>query len=860
LLPRQLEESDDESGEMLLERADLFDGWGHPFVVRPAPGGRTRFGMIAPVAGYEVLSAGPDGRPGTADDVWDPLARVLPSGGAYATAVDEDAFIARASGVELGRATIASLAELFDATVEPVYRDSVAAGEAPSALDEVPSALTPFDARAFEPQGTSRGAGVGPRPLVDGALRLALVAPDEPRRFIVVAQALAADGARAITTLAVPPGTPVVVDAPLPARLRAGETLTVPFMVSALTDDVHDVHVALETTGPITAQLERPTDATVTLDGAGDTRTLSLVLAASATFDPAMRGATVRITTSGDGLPTRSVSRALSVDDGTVLRRLTRGALVDSPAELRVELPDDARDAEAVLVITPSDALALDPSAASLTSTDPALVAWAETLAGRTPDRATRGELRAALLSARTPDGAVRGDAPILSTACALVAWSAAETEDGEAQGARVQAARFFAGADGAYADADPQAGALRLNAATLAALAAGASGSVSGIGESVDPIAERVANLREGLRVALSTHRRAPGVLARAAAALLLADADDAQARAMLELAARALVERRGRTFLPRLTPSAAAPSFEATQVDGASGEPPDPDQAAGDDPGEDLAGTAALALAAHQVANAPLLARLRPFVANRVERSLATGGEAAFWTLAAAAYGALGQAPLTPPGDAGLTATVAGGRAPLSLTAGPGGVFRSALPRPMAGSDLRVSLAPSTQTSRLARVEIVYARPTTARHDAPMRLSMSGDTGYAGESSALEVVVENTSSSPIDAPVLELALPAAAHVDADVRATLTRASGVVSVEAPDARGILRIRLAALLAGERRTLPLAVRWAARGRTTGFALIAYDAPRPDRLTVLPPRTLTVTQRPEDRLERAATGR
>jgi hypothetical protein len=859
-LPRLLEESDDESGEMLLERADLFDGWGHPFVVRPAPGGRARFGMIAPVAGYEVLSVGPDGRPGTADDVWDPLARVLPSGGAYATAVDEDAFIARAGGVELGRATISSLAALFDAGVEPVYRDSVAAGEASGALDEVPSALAPIDARAFEPQGTSRGAGVGPRPLVGGALRLALVAPDEPRRFIVVAQTLAADGARAIATLAVPPGTPVVVDAQLPPRLRAGETLTVPFTVSALTDDVRSVRLAVETSGPITAQLETPTDATVALEGAGDTKTLSLVLAASAALDTAARTATVRITTSGDGLPTRTVTRTLSVDDGTVLRRLTRGALVESPTELRVELPDDARDAEAVLVIAPPDALALDPSSARLASTDPALLAWAETLAGRTPDRAARGELRAALLSARTADYAVRGDAPILSTACALVAWSAAEAEDGEAQTARIQAARFFASAEGAYADSDAQAGALRLNAATLAALAAGASGSVSAIGESVDPIAERVATLREGLRVALSTHRRAPGVLGRAAAALLLADADDAQARAMLELASRALVERRGRTFLPRVTAHAASPGFETGDEDDAASDAPDPDEAAGDDPGEDLAGTAALALAAHQIGNTALLARLRPFIANRVERSLGAGGEAAFWTLAAAAYGALGQPPPSPPEGAGLTATVGGARTPLALTTGPGGVVRGALSPPAAGSDVRVSLTPTTHGPRLARLEVVYARPTTARDDAPMRLSLSGDAGYAGESSALEVVIENTSSSPIEAPVLELALPAAARADADVRATLARAPGVVAVDAPDARGLMRVHLAALLAGERRTLPLAVRWAARGRTTGFALIAYDAPRPDRLTVLPPRTLTVTARPEDQLERAATGR
>ena len=848
-LPRLLEDTDEQTGESLLKHADLFDGWGHPFVVRPAPGGRARFGMIAPITGYEVLSPGPDGRPGTADDVWDPLARVLPSGGAYATAVDEDAFIARATGVELGRATITSLADLFEASVESVYENGIAAGEPPSALDSLPSRLVVVDARAFEPLGSSRGAGTGPRPLVDGALRLALTAPDEPRRFVVVAQALAADGARSIATLAVPPGTPVVVDAALPTRLRSGETLTVPITVSALTDTVRSVRIAVETTGPVTAELEGLRDGQLAFDGAGDTETLSLRLSARASV---AGEASVRITTSAGAMPSRTVSRTLRVDDGAVLRRLVHAALVSGPTDLVVELPDDAMNAEAVLVVTPSDALALDPIARGLLRADPALVAWAETLAGRAPNRQSRGELRAALLSARTPDGSVSGHAPVLSTACALVAWSAVEAEDLESQSARIAAARYFAGAEGAYAGADAPAGVLRLHAATLAALAAGASGSASSIGESIDPVAERVATLREGLRVALSTHRRAPGVLTRAAAALLLADADDAQARAMLGIATRSLVERHGRTFLPQL----------ATRS-GATGDAHDDDDAddaddVGDDPTEDVAGTAALALAAHQIGDAALLARVRAFVANRAERALGSGGEAAFWTLASAAYGALGQAPLTPPQGLGLAATADGARLPLA--AGVDGIIRVALPRPAQGDAVRVSLVPSAGSApRLARLEITYARPSNARTEAPLRLALSGDVGYAGESSALEIVVENTSTTAIETPMLEIALPSAARLDAELRATLTRAPGVASVEAPDARGLLRLHLSELAAGERRTLPLAVRWAARGQTRGFALVAYDAPRPNRLTVLPPRTMNLTTRPEDRLERAASG-
>ena len=57
----------------------------------------------APLGAWELVSAGPDGRVGTGDDVRDPSARVLRSGTPDAEAV------ARLEGVELGRASLALL-------------------------------------------------------------------------------------------------------------------------------------------------------------------------------------------------------------------------------------------------------------------------------------------------------------------------------------------------------------------------------------------------------------------------------------------------------------------------------------------------------------------------------------------------------------------------------------------------------------------------------------------------------------------------------------------------------------------------------------------------------------------------------
>ncbi|HJL29963.1 MAG TPA: hypothetical protein RMI62_12890, partial [Polyangiaceae bacterium LLY-WYZ-15_(1-7)] len=68
-----------------LQPRELVDGWGRPFQLRETA--RARFSRVQPVAGYELVSAGPDGRYGNGDDLVDPTARVLPADSLYAEAV-----------------------------------------------------------------------------------------------------------------------------------------------------------------------------------------------------------------------------------------------------------------------------------------------------------------------------------------------------------------------------------------------------------------------------------------------------------------------------------------------------------------------------------------------------------------------------------------------------------------------------------------------------------------------------------------------------------------------------------------------------------------------------------------------------
>ncbi len=82
-------EPEDWWGHLGLDETGSLDGWGRPlrFVARR---GGARFQALEPVSGFELVSAGPDGRFGNADDVWDPTARVLPSDSLYARAMNED--------------------------------------------------------------------------------------------------------------------------------------------------------------------------------------------------------------------------------------------------------------------------------------------------------------------------------------------------------------------------------------------------------------------------------------------------------------------------------------------------------------------------------------------------------------------------------------------------------------------------------------------------------------------------------------------------------------------------------------------------------------------------------------------------
>lgn len=73
-----------------IEADGLVDPWGHAFMFRRAANGTPRFVLSERAPTFELVSAGPDGVAGNADDVRDPFERVVPAETTYAVESGED--------------------------------------------------------------------------------------------------------------------------------------------------------------------------------------------------------------------------------------------------------------------------------------------------------------------------------------------------------------------------------------------------------------------------------------------------------------------------------------------------------------------------------------------------------------------------------------------------------------------------------------------------------------------------------------------------------------------------------------------------------------------------------------------------
>lgn len=723
------------------------DAWGRAVRLTQS----ARASELDVVPGWRLSSAGPDGRWGNADDVTDFRARVLPSGSLYADAMDEDGLLARLDGVALGRATLNELAGLFG--VSPEMIDHSEGDDAP--WRELPSLLPP----AVDPSRLSaRGTDVRVLASASGTIEPEL--PSDPADYGLVAFSWNA-GRRVARVQPYRHGRGVMLAADWPTRLGRADWSLAPQIIAF--DAIQGARVVATARG---ASVELQSES-LSLE-AGQSRAIPIRVTGGGGRDASIE---LRIEAEGNTLWTHRMQ--LPIHAAAVDRTTWAGAWVGQRWDVDFDLPDDAMRARGELVVVAHDRLFQDPLVRRWDSS--ALRGWASALVGRLPD----AEIRAAL--------DVRGGLPEpVEGACALLAWTALSDEEGVPwlDGYRRALRRVTSG----------ELGDTRQAAATLAALAPVAGGAP--VMTDHDALQQRIDAIRESLWNGMRTHAEEPELMARASAALLLADPTDASGRALFVAAREQVVEHeRGGTW-----------------IEGSSVE-------------DGLGATAALAIAANILGANDLRDELREALGTRAWLGLLHEGDTGFWLLAASSYGALGS---------GTARASVDGEA-LELDEG--------VARHRFTADDDVELDVVGRGLGLARVRVRYERPIAEREDGPLELSLEGDVGTASSTSALEILVVAEEEST--APEVLVQLPPGALLDRASRARIERSQAVERVGAPDREGVVRIRLQTLASGARVRIPLPVRWSGTGATRGFALVGYDASEPWATFSVPARDLTL---------------
>ncbi|MFH0899348.1 MAG: hypothetical protein V2A73_01835, partial [Pseudomonadota bacterium] len=697
LLDREDSEYDAES----IARADLFDGWGRPFVVRRAPGGRARFRFLEPIVGYELLSTGPDGRLGTADDLFDPFERVLPSGSTYAEAIGEDALLARLQSVELGRAMVAALGELFEVPDAPDFEASERASASATASaivgvgvgvgvgvstqsswDKLPAPIvedhgSPLSAvLAARPQATVavfQPAGESQRRDPPASVPSASIRQQtQLRHYLVVAGAYAANGAASFAATRLDTGAPLLVETTIPERLRPGEKVSLPLRLIAL-EQSQELSLLVTGEGSVEA---RAAGATRFVLAAGDVTEVMVNVTATRAGAGRVRLVVTDVASAGGTVLFSAAYPVRTMWHGS-LRVQHSGRWIRGGGESqRLVLPANAHPLGSTLVITGGPDLLRDPGFERQRRAHPALFAWAQSFRGDPVPESLSADL--------TAWRANESSLSALEGACALAAFaSAASASDPTAvREDDALSDQCWSGAGDCQAPAvSPQDEEVmrelwnrvktsiralphesaRERSAVLVALTSIVSGIPFSDGHNdSDRLRAEVSSIRQKSWLTALSRRSHPAEAARLAAALLLSDRRDAIGRELFGQARAALLAgdhgglvlsnaggpaMGNRAAANRAAANRAAANRAANQsaghqsVDGHASGIRTSDQAV-----DSWIGTVALAIAAHQLGEDSLVEQLDRGLAPRLYLGLDRDPEATFWLLAASVSGALG------------------------------------------------------------------------------------------------------------------------------------------------------------------------------------------------------------------------
>lgn len=762
------------------------DGWGHPFELVPHRGAALPF---QPVEGFVVVSRGPDGRLGTADDLRDPTVRVLASGTPFAVAVDEDRVVA---GLARGIAGRLLFQALGDEPPPRVHEDELDyifdEGELDGASYEETSVQIDEEgedesvrAEAWPPLPTTAGRS----PFASTAHTLRVAGPGthtfddtDGAGDPVPSRALVVDAGGRVRLVRHEPTRhrSLAIEPWGVEAIEAGETLRVPLDLTNLDRVAH--HLAIELRGGddrnATLTLEEGDE---TIDAEGTLRRMVAVTGHA----PGRVALTIVVRLLDDGGRETAVRAALRVDPPGIPLRTRVAARVTTDWEATLRTPTD-RDGGAVrVVLLDGHALPRDPDLSTARRTEGALVALgAQRSTGRTfaeRDLTSMAGSMPALgaLAARVLRGEVNGRARSDSDAMASI-----------------------------VPDAIPEHGALRSHAATLLLVA---RDGVPALGAEDAP---STLPLVAALSGSLSAILDEPSLLARGAAALLSFDPEHRVGRAMLERARRAIAteSRHGRD-VGRVLPS--------TRRDGVL---------------ERVVGSLALAIALERAGEVDAAHQLAAAAAIDDHLVVAEGGEALLYWLEAASRGLL--ASHDERRETRVTVDGATTRAIFS-----DGVAIVELPACTARCETRHVRIENEGAPVFVRAEMLsVGRDQSATTHGPLDVRVR--LHAFDDDASLEISTRATRD--VARPMLLVELPTGIDVD-ELARDLAHASGVVDVT-PVAPLALRVTLAPQESGRELLLTGHVVHRVDGARMGFAVVAFDRDAPEARSAVPPIEVT----------------
>ncbi len=842
----------------ILSASALRDPWGGHFALRRSA--RPALTVARAAEGWELASPGPDGVAGSADDVRDPFARAVPAGTPFAVASGEDALMAALGALAPGDATLRAIAaaytRLTETAAEEARGDAVVAGASEYGEvggDEGAMGLGSLGILGHGAGGGGYGYGSGSgsghsagrsqrRPAVRAAAAVlgqggghralsALLRRRFPATLALHGDVpIAADGrtpialplADATTTYAVEAvlwdeagwtwsaatelrvDRDVVVDAPVPSFAVVGDRLRVPVRVGNRTDAPLRARVTLSDAG-------RSESAAVTVP-AGDTQASPLTLALDR---PGTREVTVRLARE-DGAIVDAVAHPLTVLADARPVHTTHEAIGRGTATLAFVVPAGAtRLATSTVRIETGDALFAEAPDARVGD------AWARALLGRRDDTRPDDAALAQLASASRAPGPDPTQAATLARTLGAL-WTAPALAD--------EAAR--AALDALAAQTPAEARDVReaaAHASTIAEVLLGLAPAAHAM-EARPSLRDALTRLLTALRARVEREAAAlsdaPELHALAAASLALTSPDDAalppRAEELRRRARRAVLRLGGDAWMPR-----------AETVDLTHG----PRRA-----------SALLAIAETRDGDRDLafalLRGMRSTDARAADRRdsprLGEGADAALATVAAALLASDGRPGRAAPVTA-ITARIDGRPRRVALRDGAATLDAPELALP---GRHRVDVAASPGAVVRARATLRHGVPWDSAPTTASGLALSLDDVPAARDArgAFTLVVRNRAPRVIGAPVVDVLLPAGAEVDTEALLALLPCVA----DAPELEGrTLTLRLRPLRPGGEVRVPLTLRFTVAGTLHGLGVVARALDAPGRVSVLPPRTLTL---------------